>query len=78
MDICAINASDKSVLRLHWEIFLHNYPIFYLIMWPVYLHQQTSESITRYLVVICMNTMTTFWNMSRASAPIHITATRVK
>ena len=31
-----------------------------------------------YLVVIVPNTMISFWNMSTASAPIHITAARVK
>ena len=42
------------------------------------LHQQISETMMTYLVVIQTSTMTSFWNMSIASAPIHITDTRVK
>ena len=43
-----------------------------------HLHQQTREIAVMYLVVMRTNTMTSFWNMSKASAPIHITATSVK
>ena len=43
-----------------------------------HLHQQTREIAVMYLVVMRTNTMTSFWNMSKASAPIHITATNVK
>ena len=43
-----------------------------------HLHQQTREIAVMYLVVMWTNTMTSFWNMSKASAPIHITATSVK
>ena len=44
----------------------------------IYLHQQTNETATMYLVVMWKNTMTSFWNMSTASAPIHIHVTSVK
>ena len=42
------------------------------------LHQQTKETAMMYLVVIWIKTITSFWNMSRASAPIHMKATRLK
>ena len=44
----------------------------------IYLHQQTNETAIMYLVVMWKNTMTSFWNMSTASAPIHIHVTSVK
>ena len=44
----------------------------------VHLHQQISEITTINFVVIRAKTMTNFWNMSNASAPIHITAASVK
>ena len=44
----------------------------------IYLHQQMNETAIMYLVVMWKNTMTTFWNMSTASAPIHIHVTSVK
>ena len=37
--------------------------------------QQTMETI---VIVMWIKTIASFWNMSRASAPIHMTATRVK
>ena len=40
--------------------------------------QQTMDTDTRSLVVTRENTSTSFWNMSRASAPIRSTATSVK
>ena len=40
--------------------------------------QQIKESITKNLVVIFTNTMTSFWNMSSASAPIHMKETSMK
>jgi len=43
-----------------------------------HLHKQISETTIMYLVEMWTNTMTTFWNMSTASAPIHITATSMK
>ena len=43
-----------------------------------HLHQQTSDTAIMNLVVMWTNTMISFWNMSKASAPIHITATSVK
>ena len=41
-------------------------------------HQQTREIVMMNLVVICTKIITSFWNISTASAPIHITDTRVK
>ena len=43
-----------------------------------HLLQQTIETSNINFVVIRMKTMTSFWNMSNASAPIHITAASVK
>ena len=43
-----------------------------------HLHQQINETAIMYLVEMWTNTMTIFWNMSTASAPIHITATSMK
>ena len=40
--------------------------------------QQITETIMINLAVTRAKTMTSFWNMSSASAPIHITATSVK
>ena len=40
--------------------------------------QQMSDSTRVYRVVGWKNTNTSFWNMNRASAPIHITAAKVK
>ena len=42
------------------------------------LHQQTKETAMMYLVVTWKNTMTSFWNINTASAPIHIHITSVK
>ena len=42
------------------------------------LHQQTRETAMMYLVVTWKNTMTSFWNINTASAPIHIQITSVK
>ena len=42
------------------------------------LRQQVKETAMIYLVVIWIKTITSFWNMSRASAPIHMKATRLK
>ena len=44
----------------------------------VHLYQQIIEITTINFVVIRAKTMTNFWNMSNASAPIHITAASVK
>ena len=44
----------------------------------IYLHQQMNETAIMYLVVMWKNTITSFWNMSTASAPIHIHVTSVK
>ena len=44
----------------------------------IYLHQQMNETTTMYLVVMWKNTNTSFWNMSTASAPIHIHVTSAK
>ena len=40
------------------------------------IHQQMREIIMMYRVVMWTKIMTSFWNISTASAPIHITATR--
>ena len=44
----------------------------------IYLLQQIIETNTMNFGVIWTKTMTNFWNMKSASAPIHITATSVK
>ena len=58
--------------------------ILYLVLHKLYiiihvnLRQQTRDKITINLVVILMKTITDFWNMSKASAPIHMMDTREK
>ena len=42
------------------------------------LHQQITETVIKYVVVVLMNTMTSLWYMCIASAPIHIHAVSVK
>ena len=42
------------------------------------LRQQARDKMMIKLVVIVMKTRTSFWNMSKASAPIHMTDTREK
>ena len=49
-----------------------------LVLATVNLHQQIIETAIMYLVVVLMNTMTSFLYMCIASAPIHIHATSVK
>ena len=52
----------------------------YQCKWPavIHLHQHISDTVTKNLVEVEPNTMTSFWNMSTASAPMNITATSVK
>ena len=52
----------------------------YQCKWPavIHLHQHISDTVTKNLVEVEPNTMTSFWNMSTASAPMNITDTSVK
>lgn len=42
------------------------------------LHQETRDTRRTYLKVAFSKAKISFWNMSKAIAPIHITETRVK
>ena len=44
----------------------------------MHLHQHISDTLTKNLVEVELNTMTSFLNMSTASAPMNITDTSVK
>ena len=51
-----------------------------IIQYGINIHslQQTIDTINKYRQVMFVNTITSFWNISTASAPIPIQKTRVK
>ena len=71
-------------LIIDWLFFylIHLIPhiLIIIIKWPAVIHlrQHISDTVTKNLVEVEPNTMTSFWNMSTASAPMNITATSVK
>lgn len=45
---------------------------------PLDLPQHRIETVTMYFFVMRIKTTTSFWNISKASAPIHMKVARVK
>ena len=76
----SLRTSSQTCNGTHTNIYkyMHTYTVLLPLGPRNHLHQQTREIAVMYLVVMRTNTMTSFWNMSKASAPIHITATSVK